>query len=101
MFRDKWSGRAANALYAMGVFAGVCYFAWHAIQGDSGFFALLRAEAQETALAEELAGLQAQTWRMENLTLRLSEAYLDHDLLDERARLVLGYMREDEIQVDW
>jgi len=36
---------------------------------------------------------------MENLTRRLSDSYLDLDLLDERARNVLGLARSDEIIV--
>ncbi len=34
---------------------------------------------------------------MENLTLRLSDSYLDLDLLDEQARDLLGYARSDEV----
>ena len=34
---------------------------------------------------------------MQNLTRRLSDDYLDLDLLDERAREVLGLLRADEI----
>ena len=36
---------------------------------------------------------------MENKTARLSEDYLDLDLLDERVRAVLGYIRADEILI--
>ena len=36
---------------------------------------------------------------MENLTSRLSDDYLDLDLLDEQARDVLGLVRADEIVV--
>jgi cell division protein FtsB len=36
---------------------------------------------------------------MENLTHRLSDTYLDLDLLDERARNVLGLVRADEIVI--
>jgi cell division protein FtsB len=36
---------------------------------------------------------------MQNLTLRLSDDYLDLDLLDEQARDVLGYLRADEIVI--
>ena len=32
-----------------------------------------------------------------NLTLRLSDHYLDLDLLDEQARSVLGVVRHDEV----
>jgi cell division protein FtsB len=36
---------------------------------------------------------------MQNLTHRLSDTYLDLDLLDQQARDVLGYMRSDEIAI--
>ena len=36
---------------------------------------------------------------MNNLTRRLSDEYLDIDLLDERVRDVLGYLRADEIVI--
>lgn len=36
---------------------------------------------------------------MENRTRRLSDSYLDLDLLDEQARSVLGYVRADEIVI--
>jgi cell division protein FtsB len=37
--------------------------------------------------------------RMENLTHRLSDEYLDLDLLDEQTRKVLGMIRADEIVI--
>ena len=36
---------------------------------------------------------------MENRTRRLSDQFLDLDLLDEQARDVLGYIRADEIVI--
>jgi cell division protein FtsB len=36
---------------------------------------------------------------MENLTTRLSDNYLDLDLLDQQARDVLGMIRADEIVI--
>jgi cell division protein FtsB len=36
---------------------------------------------------------------MENLTHRLSDTYLDLDLLDQQARDVLGLLRSDEIVI--
>jgi cell division protein FtsB len=47
----------------------------------------------------ELALLQAEVDQMENLTRRLSDTYLDLDLLDEQARDVLGMVRADEIVI--
>jgi cell division protein FtsB len=36
---------------------------------------------------------------MENLTKRMSDDFLDLDLLDERSRSVLGMVRPDEIVI--
>ena len=47
----------------------------------------------------ERDNLQAEVERMRNLTRRLSDQYLDLELLDERARDVLGLVRADELIV--
>ena len=86
------------------VFAGVaialiCYLAFAALQGEHGLFSLLRAEADERRLREQLAALQSERAVVENKTERLSTEQLDRDLLDEQARKVLGLGRPDEIMV--
>lgn len=73
------------------------YFTFTAVQGDYGLFQRIQIEAEVARLDSELARLEAQTGRMEILTRRLSNDYLDLDLLDERVRNVLGYVRPDEI----
>ena len=50
-------------------------------------------------LQDELADIKAEVARLENLTRRLSDTYLDLDLLDHQARDVLGMIRADEIVV--
>lgn len=89
--------RAVDAVFALAILAGVANFAYHAIRGEYGVFALLRIEAQERELTEVLGAERARRAALENLTVRLGEGYLDLDLLDERARTVLGYMRADEL----
>jgi len=37
---------------------------------------------------------------MENLTKRMSDEFLDLDLLDQQARDILGYVRSTEIVID-
>ena len=76
------------------------YFAVAAVQGNHGLFRQIQIEAEREALQEELTALRAEVARMEVLTRRLSDDYLDLDLLDEQARDVLGRMRSDEIIVD-
>lgn len=73
------------------------YFTFTAVQGNNGLFQRIQVEAERDRLTEELTRLELQTDRMEILTRRLSDDYLDVDLLDERVRNVLGYARPDEI----
>lgn len=75
------------------------YFTFAAVQGDYGLFRRLQIEAEREALAAELATLRTEVEVMENLTHRLSDRFLDLDLLDERARQVLGMIRADEIVI--
>ena len=75
------------------------YFVFAAVQGDYGVFRRAEVMAEGRALAEDLAALEAEVEALENLAQRLSDAYLDLDLLDERARDVLGYARADEIVI--
>lgn len=92
--------RPWGALAALTVaFFLAAYFAYAAVQGDYGLFRRAEVEAQNTDLAEQLAGLEAEVARMENLTRRLSDDFLDLDLLDEQARDVLGLLRGDEIVI--
>lgn len=73
------------------------YFAFAAVQGPSGILRRIQIESEKVELMEERDSLAANVEQMQNLTRRLSDEYLDIDLLDERAREVLGYIRTDEI----
>lgn len=75
------------------------YFTFAAVQGDYGLFRRAEIEAQEKALRAQLAQLETQVARMENLTRRLSDDFLDLDLLDQQARDVLGLLRADELVI--
>ncbi len=72
-------------------------FTFTAVQGNHGLFRRIQVQAEVDRLSLELAAIETQTTRMEIMTRRLSDAYLDLDLLDEQARSVLGYVRADEI----
>jgi len=80
-------------------FALSLYFTFAAVQGDFGLFRRAEIVAESEDLRAQLASVQAEVARMENLTKRLSDDYLDLDLLDERARAVLGMVRADEIVI--
>lgn len=75
------------------------YFFFAAIQGDYGVLRRVQVHAEIEALEAERARLQADLAAMTNLTRRLSDDYLDIDLLDQQARDVLGYLRADEVVI--
>jgi len=75
------------------------YFTFAAVQGDYGLFRRAEIQADARLLQGQLDALNAQAAAMENLTTRLSDAYLDLQLLDEQARDVLGLLRADEIVI--
>ena len=84
--------------FSIAVVLGI-YFTFAAVQGDYGVFRQVQIGAEAEDLRAERARLQAELAEITNLTRRLSDDYLDLDLLDERARDVLGYMRPEEIAI--
>lgn len=73
------------------------YFAFAAVQGKSGILRRVQLQADIAELQVQRDALKAEVDRMQNLTHRLSDQFLDLDLLDERARNVLGLVRGDEL----
>ena len=78
----------------------VClYFTYAATKGPYGIYEKGRIEAQIVFLEKDLSALEEARASAENRVKRLSDEYLDLDLLDEQARRVLGMIRADEIIV--
>jgi len=75
------------------------YFTFAAVQGDYGLFRRAEISAEARELQRQLDLVTAEVARMENLTKRLSDEFLDVDLLDEQTRSVLGVIRADEIVI--
>ncbi|MEL6915582.1 MAG: septum formation initiator family protein [Pseudomonadota bacterium] len=76
------------------------YFTFAAVQGDFGLLKRAEVDAEARMLGDEFAELSAEIAVLENKTKRLSDTYLDLDLLDEQARDVLGLIRADEVVVE-
>ena len=76
------------------------YFAFAAIQGEYGVLPRAEITSFSDNLSSELMRLNTEVVQMENLTQRLSDEYLDIDLLDERVREILGYVRSSELVVN-
>ncbi|GMG80867.1 hypothetical protein LNKW23_00790 [Paralimibaculum aggregatum] len=91
--------RIAGLLIYGIVAAGCGVFGWSGLKGERGLAALAAAEAEEVRLTEKLAAVEAERVAAENRVRRLGTDYLDLDLLDERARSVLGLVRPDEVVI--
>jgi cell division protein FtsB len=91
------SGALSTGMFLVSALLLMAYFGFAAIQGDFGHFRRNQINAQAQELQQELAQLQVIRRYLENKAHRLSDKYLDLDLLDEQARKVLGMAREDEI----
>jgi cell division protein FtsB len=77
----------------------VGYFAYHAVQGERGLHAYVQLQQeleQAQAVQQELGAQRAELARRVALLRRDN---LDTDLLEERAREVLNFTREDEVVV--
>ncbi len=101
MYRDpeQRPGGVGGAIFGVVAVALMAYLTFAALQGEHGLFRLFQVEAQETRLKAELADLRDARARIANKTRRLSADHLDLELLDERARDVLGLARDDEILI--
>ena len=84
------------AVFAVALMLGL-YFTFAAVQGDYGLFRRAEILSDAKKLEAELTILKNQVDKMSNLTLRMSDEYLDLDLLDEQARDILGQIRSDEV----
>lgn len=98
MDRINWKQFAVPAIYI--VLVGViAIFAHSGLQGSHGLAAFREANAEERRLKAQFDRVQSEREELANKVRRLSDRYLDLDLLDERARAVLGLVRPDEIVI--
>lgn len=77
--------------------AAIFYLTFHALSGERGLYALFKETRHLEALQEELAKVSAERAELEHRTRLLGSGSLDRDLLDERAREVLGAAGKDEV----
>ena len=92
-------GLGVVAYFALMFSLGV-YFLFASVQGDFGIFKRVQIDAEATVLTREKERLAEEVAILENKTRRLSDDYLDLDLLDQQARDILGLIRSDEIALN-
>jgi cell division protein FtsB len=75
------------------------YFAYHAVQGDRGLIAWIKLSQQVTELHLEHDRIAVQRGALAVRVKRLQPESLDADLLEERTRVMLGYIHGDDIVI--
>lgn len=89
----RFSTRALVPLIGFGLAA---YFSWPLIQGERSWPRLLVLEHKIMQESQVLAETRARREDLERKVVRLRPASIDPDLLEERARVLLGFQHPDE-----
>ena len=88
--------RRRTILTALGLYtfaaAFIGYFGINAFTGNHGLRAQIDLDQQMTAMQEELRQVKAERAIWERRVALLRSDRLDPDMLDERARALLGYV---------
>jgi cell division protein FtsB len=77
----------------------LAYFGYHAVQGDRGMNAWLSLSQQIDRTQNQLALNRAELDRLEKRVTLLRANGLSRDMLDERARDVLGIAHPDDVVI--
>ena len=83
-------------LIGIGLF---CYFSYHLIQGQRSAVRYLTLQKTIERMDVEKAELKAQREELESKVSMLRPNSLNKDLLEERARIVLGFRKAGEMDV--
>ena len=91
--------RARHILPAAICAVVVGYFSYHALQGEKGIHSYLKVNHELRGAQEGLNKVHSFRVELENRVKGLRDTSLDLDLLEERARVVLNLMRDDELLI--
>ncbi len=78
---------------------GIClsvYFAYHLVAGQRSVLRLMSLDRQVAAQETTLSELTTEREDLEKRVIMMRPGSIDRDLLEERARLILGYTAENE-----
>lgn len=88
-----------QTLWSMVGVVVVGYFLYHTIQGDRGWFAMLRMQHEVSVAEGTLDKLRSQREELQHRTELLRDDNMDPDLLEEKSRELLNYSKPNEIVI--
>jgi cell division protein FtsB len=80
-------------LVGMGLFL---YFSYHLVQGERSYIRYMSLQKSTQEMEQEAANLAEERERLEMRVSMLRPGSIDKDMLEERARVVLGFRRDGE-----
>jgi len=92
----------SRARYVIGPVMGMsvlAYFSYHVVHGERGLFAWMQFKERIVAAKSVLTDIQVERKILENRVRLLHPDSLDPDMLEERARVMIGYGHTDEIVI--
>jgi len=90
------AGQIAGPVIGMTV---VVYFAYHAVQGDRGLLALGKLRGEVETLQAEVLDVRSARFELQKKVHMLRPDSIDPDMLEERARVLLGFGYPEELVV--
>ena len=91
--------RARHVAGPMLMVSVAVYFGYHAVEGDRGLIAWWQVTQHLKSAEAAYAAVHAEREALERRVGLLGAERLDPDLLDERAHIVLGLARPDEVVI--
>ncbi len=84
-----------NLIFLIGVCLTV-YFSYHTIHGNRSYLRLMSLNTIISKMQNEYDALHTEREAIEEKVVMMRPGSINRDLLEERARLVLGYRHPDE-----
>jgi cell division protein FtsB len=97
--RQRKQSKVRPLLLPLGCLLIMGYFAYHAVEGDYGLFALDKLRDRTASLEAELATARAERRRLESRVALMRPESLDRDMIDERAREALNMADAKDIVI--
>lgn len=94
---DEISGRLRAGLIPFLGFCVLAYFSYHTVQGQHGLISQAKLSEVVSRLDLEVSAVRSKRIELSNKIALLSLQNVDRDMLDERARRILGLSHRDDI----
>ncbi len=91
--------RARQAIVPVVAICVTGYFGYHLVQGDYGLVSWLRLSHEIEETKAQLALVSTEREALERRVSLLRPESLDRDMIEERARVILGFAHENDVVI--